>query len=294
MEGVIGMDRVRGHRIAGPGDTRDGARHYWAAAVALIGIGVQSYGMANQPSGKIPTSVRAEMAEQKRRQDEAYRMQLLLQPFMLEQMGLEAVLDANGNMSGIRKRPKTKTEQQDIEIKERANEKVLKGLRGELDIDPGAARALNEADAQQKEFLARTLGPDYALSTAGGTALSRQSEARNITESEIRRGEMTAAEAIAQGRIGNEVQQRRLATGLAVGIPQGLYAGAEAMDFPEAEIASAQYRMRAGRAAGWSQLGSGLMSGAGGLLGAYLANQRRTPVYGFQGKQPPVPEYGVD
>jgi len=101
---------------------------YWAAAVALVGIGAQTYGIMSAPSGKIPTSVRHEMEEQKRRQDEAYRMQLLLQPFMLEQMGLEAVLDANGNMSGIRKRPKTKTEQQDIEIKERANEKVLKGL----------------------------------------------------------------------------------------------------------------------------------------------------------------------
>ena len=252
---------------------------YWAAAVALVGIGAQTYGIMSAPSGKIPTSVRHEMEEQKRRQDEAYRMQQMLQPYILDQMGLEAVLDRNGNMTGIRKRALTKSEQQDVEIKERANEKVLKGLRGELDIDPGAARSLNEADAQQKEFLARTLGPDYALSTAGGTALSRQSESRNIMESELRRGEMTAAEAIAQGRIGNEIQQRRLDVGLAAGIPQGMYAGAAAMEFPEAELASARYRTAAGRAAGWGQFGGGLMAGAGGLLGQYLAKQRQMPVY---------------
>lgn len=267
---------------------------YWSAAVALIGIGVQSYGMFSAPQGgKIPTAVRAEMAEAKRRQDEAYRMQQMLQPFMLEQMGLEPVLDRNGNMTGIKRRPKTKTELQDVEIKERANEKVLKGLRGELDIDPGATRTLNEQDAQQKEFLARTLGPDYALSTAGGTALSRQSEARTITESELRRGEMTAAEAIAQGRIGNEMQQRRLEIGLEAGLPRQMYENTSFNDFPDTELAAAQYRMNAGRSTGWSQMGAGLAAGASGILGAYLANQRRNPVY-RAGVYAPAPRYGFD
>lgn len=273
------MERTRGHRIAGPLGAYEGERHYWMAAIAAIGIGMQGYGMATSPSGKLPTSVRAEMAEQKRRQDEAFQMQQMLQPYILDQMGLEAIIGPGGQMTGLRKRPKTKSEQQDADIKDLASQKVLKGLRGELDIDPGATRSLNEQDAAQKEYLARTLGPDYALSTAGGTALSRQSESRNITESEIRRGETSASEAIAQGRISNEMNQQRFKAGLAGGLPGQMFQMSSGMQFPDTELAAAQYRMNAGRAAGWGQMGAGLMAGAGGIFGALLGQQKRQPVY---------------
>lgn len=264
---------------------------YWGAAVAAVGVGAQLYGMSSSPSGKVPTSVRAEMAEQKARQDEAFRMQQLMQPFLLDQMGLEAVMGPGGQITGLRKRALTKSEQQDADIKDLANQKVLKGLRGELDIDPGATRSLNEQDAQQKEFLARTLGPDYKLSTAGGTALSRESESRNVTEASIRTGETTSAEAIAQGRISNEMANQKMQIGLAGGIPNADFNMATGMAFPDTNLASLQYGMQSGRGTGWAQFGSGLMGGASGILGAYLANQRRNPVYspGGRGYSAPPP-----
>ncbi|OGS01302.1 MAG: hypothetical protein A2V88_05665 [Elusimicrobia bacterium RBG_16_66_12] len=291
------MERVRGHRIAGPVGGYSGERHYGylAAAGMLINWGGQAWAAAEAPSGKVPVKIRAEMALQRQRQDlafqqqyEAYQMQKLLQPYLLEQMGLEATRGANGEITGLRKRPPTRSDLQAATIKDMANEKVLKGLRGEADIDPGATRALNARAQEQKEYLARTLGPDYALSTAGGTALSREAESRIISESAIRRDEMAAAEALAQGRIANEFQKEQFQTGLAAGYPRsmsqmamGSMDMANRMQFPDTEVALAEYRGRQARRQVWPNYiqgvgksltsmgmgGMGASGGGGGLMG---------------------------
>jgi hypothetical protein len=121
---------------------------YFSAAVALVGIGSSVYGMMSGPSGKIPTAVRARMAEDQARADRAYAMAEMLLPFQLDSAGLVPVYGPNGQITGIEKKPQTKTQQAEDQIRQLADEKVLKGLKGELDIDPGATRSLNEQDAR--------------------------------------------------------------------------------------------------------------------------------------------------
>ncbi|MGH7184997.1 MAG: hypothetical protein ACREIB_01805 [Pseudomonadota bacterium] len=250
---------------------------YVLAAAAVAGVGLSAYGIMSAPSGKVPTAVKAQMAEQQRRADQAYNLNKLLQPFVLDQIGLVATYDAAGNITGVTKKPPTVSEQQQAEIQRLAQEKVLKGLKGELDIDPGATRSLNEAAAQEREYLARAHGPDYATGTAGGTALTRAAESRTITESSLRRGEMTAAEAIAEAQQRQESVEQELAISGARGLAMtqmGL-----ALQDPMAETAQFGYtsRARAGRAAGYGQVGAGLLAGAGALYGEYLGRNRPNP-----------------
>lgn len=280
------MDRVRGHRIAGPIGGYEGERHYYAyVAGAVIQMGGQIWAAAEAPSGKVPVKIRAELAQQRQRQDlafqqqyEAYQMQKLLQPYLLEQMGLEGVYGPTGEITGIKKRPATKSDQQAAQIKDLANEKVLKGLRGEADVDPGATREFNKQEAGLREGLSRALGPDYALSTPGSTALNRMAETRNIAESQIRRDEMTTAEAMAQGRIGNEFRTREWQAGLEAGYPRSMsqmastsFDMARGMQFPDTEVALAEYRGRQARRQRWAKLtqdiGSSLMSASSGGMG---------------------------
>lgn len=155
------MDRVRGHRISGPIPLgAKGERHYFAAAAAVVGIGTAIYGMASAPSGKVPTAVRARMAEEQRRSDRAYQMAEMLLPYQLDAAGLEPIY-TNGAITGVKKKPLTKDQAREAEIRQLADEKVLKGLKGELDIDPGATRSMNEQDSQRTEYLLRTQGPDF-------------------------------------------------------------------------------------------------------------------------------------
>jgi hypothetical protein len=283
------MDRVRGHQISGTIMSRDFTRHYVTAAIAAVGVGLSAYGMLSAPSGKTPTPVRAQMAEQQRRSDEAYSLQQMLLPYQLDAIGLEPVFGAGGQITGVKKKAPTADEQQAAEIKRLANEKVLKGLRGELDIDPGATRTLNEADAQREEMLSRALGADYKISTAGQTARTKGAESRNITESAIRRGEMTAAEAIAQGRISNEQFNEQIALGLMGGAPGRASALALQDPLTAGQTYGHEYSAAAGRATGYAQLGSGLMRGAGALYGAMRGNQQPSAAY-----TPTVTAYNPD
>jgi hypothetical protein len=267
------MNRVRGHRIAGPVPIHvQGERHYFAAAMAVVGIGTAVYGYLSQPSGKVPTAVRARMAEDRARADRAYEMAEMLLPYQLDAAGLEPVY-TNGKITGVQKKPLTTTQKREEEIRALADEKVLKGLKGELDIDPGATRSLNEQDAQRTEYLLRTQGPDYKLGTAGATQIERGQESRNIQESALRRGEMSAAEAIANAARQNAQFEQNSAQGLLRGVPAGLL-GASLQDPYATAMMDRQYGIDMGKSRGLVDIGSSLMRGAGALYGAGQGGQR--------------------
>src|SRR3990167_4872188 len=168
---------------------------YISAAAAVVGIGLQVYGMATAPSGKMTTNQKDQLRKAQERQEQQYSLQRLLQPFMLEQMGLEAEIGPGGNITNIRKKPKTASEQRKEEIQGLAEEKVLKGLRGELDIDPATERALREDAAIREEQIARTQGPSSQESTVAQTAREKGRESDRIIREQVRRGLMNDAEA---------------------------------------------------------------------------------------------------
>ena len=240
----------------------------YMAAIAAVGVGLQAYGVASMPSGKLSTAQRREMEIQTGRADEQFALQKMLQPFLLEQMGLEADYSPSGSIRGLKKRAPTTAEARAEKIKAAAEEKVLAGLEGRLDLDPAATRALNEDEARQEEYLARSLGPDFRLASGGATALSKGREGRRITESAIRRGEMTAAEAIAKGRIANEERNRAVTLGILRGMPQDLATinAASASLYPS-ELSNLEYQRQASLAGGYAGLGGGILKGAALLYG---------------------------
>jgi hypothetical protein len=262
---------------------------YFSAAVALVGIGSSVYGMMSGPSGKIPTAVRARMAEDQARADRAYAMAEMLLPFQLDSAGLVPVYGPNGQITGIEKKPQTKTQQAEDQIRQLADEKVLKGLKGELDIDPGATRSLNEQDAQRTEYLLRTQGPDYKTGTAGSTQLQKGQESRNIQESALRRGETTAAEQIAQSSAASQLQEQQFQVGIMRGAPQQLGAAAAGAQDPYMlSLMDRQYGIGMGRSTGYGDIGSALLRGAGGLYGAFRGMQKQAgdQAYSLSGMNP--------
>lgn len=289
--------RTRGHRYAGATFGREEGQHYYSAAVALVGLGLQTYGMVSAPSGKPTTAQKIEMQKAQARADEQYALQKILQPFVLEQMGLEAEYGPGGAVTSLKKRAATPAEQRAEKVKALAEEKVIAGLEGRLDIDPAATRALNEDEARQAEYLARALGPDFRMASGGATALAKGREGRRVTESAIRRGEMTASEAIAQGRISNEDRQMAMRLGLMRGLPQDLARGAlvaSAIDPYTSELAQREYERKASMAGGWAGMGGGILK-AGALLYGMKQGQKDggTPAQtgGGGGWTPPAEYY---
>jgi hypothetical protein len=227
------MNRVRGHRYAGPIPGRLEERHWVAGIIALAGtlvgvggsVGMSFLSAGMQPSGKPNAGQRKAMEEAAGRQEQAFQLQQMLQPFLLEQMGLQATYGPNGQVTSVTKRPQTEAERQRGEIETLANAKVLKGLRGELDIDPATERTLARDDRIMQEKLARTQGQSGDVSTTSQTATNLQRESDRIIREAVRRGEMTDAQAIATSEANQNFRQEQYRSGLAAGLPgamQGL------------------------------------------------------------------------
>jgi hypothetical protein len=231
------MNRVRGHRYAGPVLERAEERHWIAAIIGAVGVagsvGLGAYGIASQPSGRMNAGQRAFLAEQQGRQEQAFQLQQMLQPFLLDQMGLVPTYGANGQITGVTRRPPTTAEQQRTQIETLANEKVLKGLRGELDIDPATERSLARDDRLLQEKLGREQGQSGDVSTTSQTATNLQRESDRIIRDQVRRGQMTDAEAIATTAANQAFRQQQYAGGLAAGMPGAVQnLSLNAMDYP--------------------------------------------------------------
>jgi hypothetical protein len=88
------------------------------------------------------------------------------------------------------------------EIERLANEKTLKGLRGELDIDPALERDIKQQEQTLRDRLGAQLGTGYESSSAGIEALQKFNEGADVLRSNARHGEMTLAEQLSASREG--------------------------------------------------------------------------------------------
>lgn len=270
-------ERVRGgHRQRPLLGVREEQRHYVSAIIGVAGLAMAGYGMASAPGyGHLTREERAKIQLGEQRQEDAFQFQQLMLPWTLEAMGLEAEMDADGKVRRIKKIAKTDEDLRSEEIRRLSEERVLKALKGEGDIDPAATRSFNEDEKHRDEYLARTLGPDAKLSTAGQTAVARSKESRHIAENAIRRGELQTNEAIALGRKDRDDRTRMLNLGLMRGMPADRMGLTNSMNyFPHSQpYDDLRYQAAMAQAKGYADLGGGLMKGAAGLYGAYKGSQ---------------------
>lgn len=123
-------------------------------------------------------------------------------PVLMKEMGY--VTDAAGNIRELTDAEKyagmTGQEKANYDIQSLANERQIKALKGELEIDPGVTRSLSEGEQMIREQMARNLGPGWETSEPGRRALADVAQRRAETEYAVRQGEMTNAQAISGTR----------------------------------------------------------------------------------------------
>jgi hypothetical protein len=93
------------------------------------------------------------------------------------------------------------------QIEALANQRTLKALRGELNVDPALERDIKTQEQTLRERLQQQLGTGYETSSAGIEALQRFGEGANVLRSQARHGEMTLSEQLAASRQGAELAQ---------------------------------------------------------------------------------------
>lgn len=95
----------------------------------------------------------------------------------------------------------------DKEIKKLLGEKTLKGLRGELPVDPALERDITTQEQTLKDRLRSQLGAGYESSSAGIEALQKFGEGANVLRSQARHGEISLAEQLSLARQGADFAQ---------------------------------------------------------------------------------------
>lgn len=93
------------------------------------------------------------------------------------------------------------------EIEGLLNERTLKALRGELEVDPALERDLREQKETLQGRLQQQLGAGFETSTPGIEALQRFDESAEILRSQARRGELTLSEQLSLARQGADIAQ---------------------------------------------------------------------------------------
>jgi hypothetical protein len=93
------------------------------------------------------------------------------------------------------------------QIEALANQRTLKALRGELNVDPALERDIKTQEQTLRDRLQQQLGTGYETSSAGIEALQRFGEGADVLRSQARHGEMTLSEQLAASRQGAELAQ---------------------------------------------------------------------------------------
>lgn len=93
------------------------------------------------------------------------------------------------------------------EIEGLLNERTLKALRGELEIDPALERDIASQGQTLKERLQQQLGPGFETSSAGIEAMSKFEESANVLRHQARKGELTLGEQLSMARQGADIAQ---------------------------------------------------------------------------------------
>ena len=87
-------------------------------------------------------------------------------------------------------------------IQQLANERTLKGMRGELAIDPAVEQDIASEEERTRAELTGQLGTGYAVSTPGMKRLEEMKAKANALRSQLRHGEISMAEGLVSGRRG--------------------------------------------------------------------------------------------
>jgi len=112
--------------------------------------------------------------------------------------------------------------QRNKEIQRMLQERSLKALRGELEIDPALERNIKEQGQTLRERLESQLGPGYETSTPGIEALQRFDESANVLRSEARKGELTLSEQLSAARTGTDLAMQSFGASQAQGRIPGI------------------------------------------------------------------------
>ena len=93
------------------------------------------------------------------------------------------------------------------EIERLMDERSLKALKGELEIDPALERGLKEQEETLRERLSAQLGPGFETSSAGIEAMRKFEESAEVLRSEARKGVLTLSEQLSLSRQGADIAQ---------------------------------------------------------------------------------------
>lgn len=167
---------------------------------------------------------------------------------------------------------------QNKQIQSLANERTLKALRGELEIDPAVERDIKQQEATLRDRLSNQLGSGYETSSAGIEALQKFNEGANILRSQARKGELTLADQLSMSRQGADLALGQSVMGAATARLPGvdpLSSGGFAFGIGQGEMQN-QASLRQvlasplGIAGGYGQVASGYQMPIGQLM-----NQRQ-------------------
>lgn len=167
------------------------------------------------------------LREQRETLREQLRQQDLLQGTLFDEMGFNLTRDANGKITGITKKAPTEEQLRQQQITKRfedlslaelermnesavaqkpidalIRERTLKGLKGELDVDPNLTRSLEAEEAGLRDRLMKQLGPGFETSTPGIQALDEFSRSKTGLITSAQRGELTLAQQLEGAREG--------------------------------------------------------------------------------------------
>lgn len=104
-------------------------------------------------------------------------------------------------------------EVQAADIRNLANQRTLKALQGNLDVDPSVEADIQRGQAQLRQELLQKLGPGAEGSDSWNRAMSEFDRNMNALRYSVRYGEMTTSDAIATNRVNESLRRQEQALG---------------------------------------------------------------------------------
>ncbi len=152
-----------------------------------------------------------------RTQQEATMRQLklneMLQPYQLAQMGYQLQRDAEGNVTGVTEDPNSNAAME-RQLQRQFMERSGQAMRGELPVDPSLQRQFDSSERVLRDSLMKNFGPGYETSTPAIEALADFNERKNNTIFSAQHGEIGSAAQLAlamqQGNTANFGSEQRL------------------------------------------------------------------------------------
>jgi hypothetical protein len=204
----------------------------------------------------------------------------ILLPFLAQQEGFDVTVDEHGVITGVSMTAAEAAKRaQGDEVQRLLNERSLAALKGELPVDPGLERDLQQQEQDLRNKLQTQLGPGYETSTPGIQALDEFMRSAESLRYGARTGQLTLAEQLGitreqQNDFSRQSSEDVLRTS-AIGDPL-TFAGAfgqTARGYGQAQIPFIQQRqMQLQANIANAQSSMGLMGAGIGLIGSFLSD----------------------